>query len=340
MHYVSGTTTDFHDIVDAMVNLMTSALGGGWTVIMSRNTRDNAANYGASVEEPDMASTCTEMILKSTGYGGADNFYIGIREWDRDDYATPLSGFDLAVLNHFVLAPPTIWNYLYGTMTGAINTYNNTYNRFSSHPGFCTTQGVNMDYWISSSPQRVMAVVKILSNYESFYVGAGDRFGNPSDYPCPMFACSTSQGINAPDEALATRAKFVPAGGSVAHVITPGNYMLTAGNILTLPYEQMQNVTSYELQSLNNDRRLCMPVLLVNASTNPHELLMELEGVYQIFGQLISSEDEISIDGSRHLVFQNLHETDYYQYMAFPIATSTTTTTTTSTTTTTTTTTV
>ena len=57
-------------------------------------------------------------------------------------------------------------------------TYSALWEHWSQTPMLPLTDDT-MYYWFNSNQQRIMGAVKVSSNYESFYVGFANRFGNP-----------------------------------------------------------------------------------------------------------------------------------------------------------------
>jgi hypothetical protein len=312
------------------------AAGQDWRQEVNRNTR---SSYNGAVYDEPFGSDCKEVILSNKGLSGAENVIIGIREWKY--VAGSAWGWDL---NPYTYLPEGDfdWNFHY-TQTGR-NEYDGTWEHFSEKPTMPMHDNT-MYYWFYSNQQRIIVVAKVSSNYESCYMGFGRRFGTPTDYPYPCIVSGSGYGNVKYTDTGKSHSYCIDAyhtsGAYHTWVIDPSNEFLffySTTNLGVDLYPRHNFASAGQLYPDNLGRFIMTPVYAVPYNVgNPNTTLFDLDGIYHTMGFGLQSEDTIKYNGRVHRVFQNIHRTDYFEYMAVDEAATTTTTTTTSSTTTTTT---
>ncbi|MDA3788074.1 MAG: hypothetical protein PF503_06230 [Desulfobacula sp.] len=326
-----GTVTAFSGATGLLQTLLDwlagSAASVGWSVKYKRNTRDS--NRSAWTEP--FGSTCQECILHNTGISGLENVLVGIREWKYPAggaHAWDLTGYTTYVADQY-------WN-VSADQHGR-DAYDATWEHFTQLPMLPLTDDT-MYYWFYADPQRIVVCVKVQSNYESCYLGFGDRFGNPADYPYPLLIKGSAWG-NLP---------FSSTSGYHHSIVDDSDSSFSNGNnkLVVRPDNSWCNIDHYTdckihpkrdwhasgiiTETPSHKEVLVSPVTAIDQETKA--VLFEMDQVIHIAGVGVQAED--LIDGPsklRYKIFQNVFRNDYDDF--FGVATSDYTTTTTTTTT-------
>jgi len=291
------------------------AEGQDWRQEVNRNTR---SSYSGAVYDEPFGSACKEVILSNKGISGAENVIIGIREWQ---YAADGAwGWDF---NGYTYLPAGDfdWNFHY-TETGR-NTYDVTREHFTEKPTL-PLHDDTIYYWFYANQQRIIVVAKISSNYESCYLGFGRRFGTPTDYPCPLILAGSGYGNVKFTDTAASHSYCIDAShaSSAYHtwVVDPSNAFLffySSTNLGVDLYPRRNFYSAGQLYPDNLGQFILTPVYAVPYNGgNPNTALFDLDGIYHCMGFGLQSEDTVTYDGNVHRVFQNIHRTDYFEYMA------------------------
>jgi hypothetical protein len=325
-----GTTPDSAPTLDYLYGNP----GQDWRLMVKQNTKDDTIPTPA---EP-FGSAMKECILHNTGLSGAENVLIGFREWQYP--ASNAYGWDLT--GYLSYTSGMLWQESLDDM--AQDTYSGTWEHWSACPMLPLADDT-MYYWFNSNQQRITGAVKISSNYESFYLGFGNRYGNPEDYPNPLFICGSAVGDKSYTDSVSTTHAFVPAagGGGKHHSVLPDNswsvqWGTGIGQLQTILHPLHQWTDAGTLyQSPSKKENLLSPVIASRQSRR--FTLFELDGLYHVAGIGVQSEDQIrATDGIKYRVFQNITNVDDNDFMCIAeeefTTTSTSTTTSSSTTTT------
>lgn len=312
--------------------------GQDWEVKYDRNARDDDK---LSPTEP-FGSDCREVVLHNRGLSGGENVLIGIREWYY--LASAAYGWDLT--GYLSYQTDMFWG---KTIIDDLSlSYNSTWEHYQNTPILPLIDDT-MYYWFYSNRQRIVAVVKVQSNYECCYFGFGNRLGNPEDYPYPLIIKGCSYGNNTYSQTSESTHAFLPYGpydGTyMLHNVLPDNsWSINWGFGSSLfctelyPWSNFVN-TGILYETPSKKEVLMSPILGIQNLSN--SVLWEFDGVHHVCGVGVQSEDLIRAhDGIKHRAFQNISRTAYDDWMSVAeiefTTTSTSTTTTTSSTTTTT----
>lgn len=333
----SGSCSAFNGangLLTALLAFVTSGGDGGdWTVEYNRNARDDNE---LSPTEP-FGSDCKEVILSNTGLSGSEKIYVGIREWYY--LASGAYGWDLT--GYLTYTADQFWNT--GYSEHGRDLYDATWEHYTELP-VLPLHDDTIYYWFYSDKQRIVVVAKVQSNYESCYLGFGDRFGNVTDYPYPLLIQGSIFGNRIYSDATSYH-KFIAQHGSGETnkhqmAVLPDNTWCSSG-VTLFPRTNWIN-TGNLVATPGIGQLLVSPVM--GALVEENQTLWEQDQIIHVAGSGMQSEDLINgPDGQRYRVFQNIFRTTYYDYMGVvesdytTTSTSTTTTTTTSTSTTTTT---
>ena len=329
----SGTVSTFAGSTGLLQALLDWLAGGavslGWTVKYKRNTRDN--NRTAWTEP--FGSDCQECILHNTGLSGTENVLIGIREWNYVAGAAnawDLNGYTTYLADQF-------WNISEDQHSRSV--YDVTWEHYTQLPMMPLIDDT-MYYWFYADEQRIVVVVKVQSNYESCYLGFGDRYGNPTDYPYPLIIKGTASGNLAFSSTSAYHHCIVDDisvtyGTYNALVVKPDNSWNIYSNSLGLKIHPMRDWynTGIISETPSHKEVLVSPVTMIDKALQA--TLMEMDQVIHIAGVGVQAED--LIDGPnklRYRIFQNVFRTEYNDFFGVVESDYTTTTTTTVTTTT------
>jgi hypothetical protein len=306
--------------------------GQDWRVLMYENSKDSGSPPG----EP-FGSDCKQMVLQNTGNSGLENVMIGFREWF--DTSENRHGWDL---NGYInWTPGQYWNANY--VEHGYNSYNGTRESWNNHPQIPLIDDT-MYYWFYANRQRVMVVVKVQSNYESIYLGFGFRYGLPSEYPYPLVVngCSTDQ--QRFDDTVGANRLYIPSNywndnGYAFWVVDPSNAWRIADGgsgqyaIRGCYLEPRLSYTSTgDIFEKTPTARLAHLQNVYVIYPQGLSCLMQLDGCLHLASANVQSEDTLHMGGIRHRVFQNIENTNYYNFMALEEIAGTTTTTTTTTT--------
>jgi len=324
-----GTVTTFSGatgLLQALLDWLAGpAVSLGWTVKYKRNSRDSSKTAWT---EP-WGSLCQECILHNIGITGTENVLIGIREWIYEAGASnawDLNGYTTYVDDQF-------WN-----ISGDQHlrtTYDATWEHYTRLPMLPLIDDT-MYYWFFADEQRIIVVAKVQSNYESAYMGFGDRFGSPTDFPYPLIIKGSAFGNLAFSSTSGYHHSMVDnmQGTTNAHVYSslvckPDNSWSTTLFSLDAIFHPMRYWTATGIISETPTHKevLVSPVSVIDQASQA--VLSEMDQVIHIAGVGVQSEDEI--DGPnklRYKIFQNVFRTEYNDFFGVVTTDYTTTTTT------------
>jgi hypothetical protein len=338
-HSTGAFTVTFTGTPDAnpTVDYLHGEPGQDWRLNFQRNSRSNESPF---VSDEPFGSACFECILHNTGLSGAENVLVGFREWQYP--ANPAHGWDLSAYRSYSDGQDW-WTELYNM---GRSTYDATWDHWSYAPMIPLIDDT-MYYWFYSNQQRITGTVKVSSNYEDFYVGFGERFGNPEDYPYPIFIRGSAMGQVDYADAVSSNHAYIPYSttSNVMHqnCMPDNSWSVNWGTgssaFLTFlqPYSSWSNTGALYITP-GKKEALMTPICAVNVAGR--NTLFQLDGVYHCAGIGLQSEDTIrASNGVLYRVFQNITDVNYYDFVCMAedsfTTTSTSTTTSSSTTTTT-----
>ena len=157
MPFVTGTSTDYKDLLNDLRDYIISApAGSDWVV-----ERDTSGG----------SPTQVEMIFKGNG-GATEEIFWGIETY-----------FDGGV---------GYYNWRLRGFTGFDTTLS-----FDNQPGtsgdsYIPLQNEQMTYWFFVTGRRVCMVVKTGSAYQFLYAGFIDQYATPDEYPYPLLVMGSS----------------------------------------------------------------------------------------------------------------------------------------------------
>lgn len=166
MSVAAGTATDYEDLLDRLVTFLTTdatltGLGQNWTLLSSGST-GYVNDFGDTVDD--------EVYLKAPGLSTTEAIYIQLQAARNTGYFN--------------------WR-----MRGA--TGYNSGQPWQSQPGaspdtFLLLWNTSIPYTFVANGQRVIVIAQIGSVFESAYLGKFLPYGQPSQYPYPVFVGGTS----------------------------------------------------------------------------------------------------------------------------------------------------
>jgi len=313
MAFTSGSVSGFAGatgLLQALLDFVTGAPGTpgrDWTVLKNENTKDS----GDPGTEP-FGSTCKQVVLKNIGLSAVEEVLVGIREWqylpsnawgwDLNAYTTWQSGF--------------LWNWNW--VDSGLTVYDATWERYTNHPMLPLLDDT-MYYWFYSNRQRIMGIVKVSSNYESFYIGFGNRFGSPSQYPYPLLVIGSMYGNYSYSSTGGTHTSvfwpFKTTTGACPIIVSPMNTYNTSatykGYYYFIPTHDFSD-PGLALKKTTNSKVVLQPIYVVVDS----DTYMSLDNVVWTPSLGIQSEDTFVIGGDTWRIFQNAFRNDWQDFGA------------------------
>jgi len=318
-----GTVTTFAGstgLLQALLNWLAGPASSlGWTVKYIRNSREG----DKVVQGEPWGSDCQECILHNTGLSGLENVLIGIREWK---YAAGASNaWDLNGYTTFI--DDQFWN-----ISGDQHLrtpYDTAWEHFTQLPVLPLIDDT-MYYWFFADEQRIIVVAKVQSNYESCYLGFGDRFGSPTDYPYPLIIKGSSFGNLAFSSTSNNHHSMVDNikgnNSSIiiysSLVVKPDNsWGVPTPNTLDIKFHPMRDwmATGIIAETPTLKQVLVSPVTVIDQASQA--VLSEMDQVIHIGGVGVQSEDEIEgPNGLTYKIFQNVFRTEYNDFFGVAIS--------------------
>ena len=167
--YTVNPTTTGNAVTD-------TGAGSGCTINLTMGTNGwtsrRSTNVGGSGER--------EVIVEGAG-AGSDAIMVGWRTFT--DASSGARNFELAGMTGFQSG--NTWDNQPGISPGRFSTAND-------QGCYVPLTASTIDFWVSVSPYRILAVFKIGSNYPSMHLGFLNRFGTAGEYPYPLFVCGTT----------------------------------------------------------------------------------------------------------------------------------------------------
>lgn len=313
MSVATGTATDYDDLLDRLVTFLTTdatltGLGQNWTKL-----HDNSTPYTFAGDTVDY-----EVDLKAPGLSTTEAIYVQLQAFHNAGYAN--------------------WR-----MRGA--TGYNSGQPWSSQPGaspdtFISLWSTSIPYTFVANGQRAIVIAQIGTVFETAYLGKFLPYGQPSQYPYPLYIGGTgvSQGLLYADTSGNHSAFFDPIGAYAYQVdgswagfrnINPaggaggGSPQVTFWNVW--PYIHGGGASQPAWMDANLDGSYPLfPVRLevyrdlpASSSSSPQpNALGELDGVFFIPGVSLTSGTTITVGSDTYLVAQNCFRTGLNNFMA------------------------
>ena len=328
--YTRGSVEHFsgvNGLLDKLLSFVTGhpgTPGRDWTVELNENTKDS----GDPGDEP-FGSACKQVVLKNIGLSGSEEVLVGIREWKY--IAGNAWGWDLNC--YLSWQAGILWNW--NKVDSGLTAYNSTWERYTNHPMLPLFDDT-MYYWFYSNRQRIIVWVKVSSNYESCYLGFGNRFGSPSQYPYPLLAIGSMYGNYSYSYMGGYHTSVFRPYRSTSLpspiIVNPSNNYNTAmgsqGNHYFIPTHDFVEPGA-SVKKTPDSKVVIQPIYVVLEN----DTLMSLDDVRWSPCIGIQSEDTITIGGDTWRIFQDAYRNDWQDFGVVKEETGVTMTTTTSSTT-------
>jgi hypothetical protein len=325
--FQTGSVANHRELAETLYTFLTGdpgTVGRDWESLMYGNTKNSTTG------EP-FGSNCKQFVLKNIGDNETENVIIGVRCWEYS--AGGAYGLDLN--GYITWTTGQMWNDNHGDHGLIPSTYNSTWNRWANHP-MIPLMNDTMQYWFFSNAQRVVIVVKTSSYYQSAYLGFGNRFGSPEQYPHPLLVIGCLYGnllySNAGTAHQFILRPYITGSNGTIMAVDPSNVYSTMkpsmGSLKFVPSSSDYSTSVFVRNDINN-RKVLWPVYVVM----DNQLLMALDDVFFNFSDNVSSEANLVYGGEKYMLFQNINRITHYDFMIVNTNTVGTTTTTTTTTT-------
>jgi hypothetical protein len=303
MSISTGTATDYNDLLARLVTFLTTdatltGLGQNWT-LESSNTTSYTDAHGDTVVR--------EVILKAPGLSSTEAIFVELQAFYGSSGAT------------------AYWNW---RMLGA--TGYNSGQPWNAQPGvspdaFVHLWNASIPYTFIANGQRVVVIAQVGSVFESAYLGKFLPYGQPSQYPYPVYIAGTSNSRQLPYSDTTSGLHFAFFDPSIGYAYwidgswqTMSNtYYTSAGkNIWPYVYGNTQQPTwvqpnldgSYPLFPCRLE--MVPATFPPGPTTIPQPNAMgELDGVFFVPGVGLTSGSAITIGGATYTVVQNVFRT-------------------------------
>ncbi|GHU11497.1 hypothetical protein FACS1894185_4830 [Betaproteobacteria bacterium] len=268
---------------------------------MLEKIKDFASANGWQILRYDDTVDNRELILKSAGYSGGEEIFIGLRTYQNAD--------------------ADYYNLIAGAFTGFVPG-----NSFDTQPG-AALSGVpahnqRIDYWLTINGQRLAGALKVGTPvYESFYIGKFFPYARPNQYPYPVICAGMLNGT--PATRFSDTAHSMPWKGSRANLLMrfvdgawrqpatyPWNNAYLAG--VLAPGGQESSVA--QLRDTGDNYPL-IPVELMDTGG----VYGYLDGIFHIAGFNNVVENTLTLAGDDYVVIQDVSRTGFNDYFALKL---------------------
>ncbi len=258
-----------------------SAIGRAWTVLRYVNPIDITQNR--------------ELILQGSGLSGTEQIFIGLRAYQ----STTADYYNLSVAGFTGYVPA---------------------NAFTAQPGYFESgvpaHNLRVDYWLAVNGQRLILAMKVGTPvYESAYAGKFLPYGTPGQYPYPLVAGGMLVGVPATRFSDPTHSDYIKGNRQNLGMLfvdgawhNPESWPWDNG---VLAGVDPTNITTPQLRDTGGNYPL-LPAILTDGAN----VYGELDGVYYISGFNNVVESTLSINGTPHVVIQDVGRTSFTDYYA------------------------
>lgn len=314
MSVATGTASDYNDLLAKLVTFLSTdatltGLGQNWTVESSNTTSYTDLNGDTVINEVN---------LKAPGLSGTEAIYIQLQAFQGTGGGGPY------------------WNWRMRGATGY-----NSVQPWLSQPGhspdaFCHLWTSSIPYTFVANGQRVVIIAQVGSSIESAYLGKFLPYGQPSQYPYPVYIGGTSiaRQLVYSDSSINHSAFFDPVAGYAYWV--DGSWQTIANNpsgyptagINVWPYifggRGNNNQPTWLEQNLDGSYPLfpcrleMMPTSFpvpLNPARFPNEM-GELDGVFFTSGSGLTTGSTIAVGGATYTAVQNVFRTGLNNFAA------------------------
>lgn len=310
---ITGSSTSFTILLQTLIDFVTSdplMAGMYWTKeLAERPVKDD---NGIDIDYSSVYGATLQEVILSNVPTGTEKVIVGIREYlhvGSDTYNWNLNGY-------LSYTSGALWNSNYGDHNR--NVYDSTYNNYTEHPSITLDNNTDIEYWIYADNRRIILVARTDVNFHSMYLGFGNRFADPTDYPYPLIIAGTTNGNVSHTQQ--TYAKFIASAVlSVAPykmwVVSPANiYKFNVSTTIHfLPLDGWGSPSDV-LRNSTTDNPVMNPIYVVNVVDN--ESYMSLDNVYHVASADLNIGDIITVGGDTYEVFPDINRIAYNSWMA------------------------
>lgn len=207
--------------------------GRDWTIEVNQNAKKSDGS-----SDSQHGATCKEYCLSNSGKSAGEYIYVGMREYR---YASETRyGLEL---NGYLGDPSWFGANLYPSILD-LDSYDVTRDFWSELPVLQLLDST-MTYWIYSNQDRIVAVVKVASDYYGMYIGFGQRLASVGEYPYPMMVCGSAVGNLAYTSGGSGITRPIAADPARMFCISPGNTYIKGTDIRQIPMQYSPDETPY-----------------------------------------------------------------------------------------------
>jgi len=268
-----------------------------------------------------------ECWLKGPGSGGTDEIFVGVLTTENptqpyfDWLFNGSTNFNSEIIDNFYGQQ--------GTLT-------------STQCPWVLLDDDTMNYWFIANGRRIAGVVRVQGNiYENFYLGFPLVYGTPSSFPYPliiagcagystnlnnkMVTSTDPSHLGLPNPSYWGQFRFLSGGwtsaantGALDQDDTALTNTLWPGICNESEYDYYGRWPNHLLWWSDPTLDGQYPVfpLILTQSSPIRGIIGELEGVFHVFGDGVTSEDVITYAGKTYRVFQNTFRTNAHEYLA------------------------
>ena len=314
MAFEIGTASGHIDLLDKLRLFLTTQLGSqNWQTLRWREMPDAPGEH--------------ELVVKGPGLEGNDEVFVGIRTFSSeggDYYNWRLRGL-LGFNSDFV----------FSGLPGVTNAW----------APCMLLANFNIKYWFVANGRRFVVVAKVSTVYESCYMGFIHPYLAPSRFPYPYFCAGTdvreterwsiqdelhSHGILHPTH----RTSDVNTGNQSSARLYEGAWWTIQNrrgthlsNWSPITWTEERNMFPqcrysryfYELLRNNVDNSYTLVPLILFMKSPEGRVWGELDGCYHVSGFNNPVENIITINGSDHLVVQNVNRNGIFDFWALKL---------------------
>lgn len=309
--YTLDFTSPIDDTTDIDAISTDATEGLDWLILQDETTKNNNLTTPA---ESFPGELLQQVTLKNSGKGFEDAIFIGYRECKA--VAQQYYSIDLVGHRDYVEGQP--WNNSAQGASGHGRTsYDTTRQSWSSLPRLSLNDDV-MTYWVYSNKNRLAISVKVTGTvYESHYGGNFLRNSARQDYAQPLIILGSHVSTNNFASQDANH-KFIidPSGNLLLYLNYNGDWRGDSSpNFSVMLPRGEQSLPATAWTQTTNGLNLPFAVYLYDDT----ELYNygQLDGIWFVPGDNLTTEDTTTILARTITVFQNVFRTAYQDFMGF-----------------------
>ncbi len=312
MAWETGTATNQADLLSKIVTFLTT----------------NVDLVAADQEWVDLGTASgqtTGKWLRGPGMAGTDQIFVGLQAVN--DVGNDIYGIQIAGAQGFSSGAA------FGGQVG------------QSPTSYVAVWNSSMPYWIVANGQRFVVVVKVSTTYHAMYAGKILPYGTPTQYGYPVFIGGENvTNLRWSDTTVGNRQFIDPGSASSTtnsgsnlcfpdgswqffqnFINSSGNDSLSTQGRTIWPYAG-SNTTGNDVDNRlremrdNIDGSYTLLPLILHCEAPSRQVFGELDGCYWVSGYNNAAENIVTIGGVDHLVVQNIHRTNRWNYWALKLA--------------------